>query len=188
MKKKTRTQPRLTHVYQLKITLRHVKPPVWRRILMPSNVTLDYVHAALNFFMGWTDSHLHGFRVGDARYGEPDPYFPGTVQDERKVHLDKIAHEGDTFIYDYDFGDNWEHDVLVEKILDAEPGATYPRCLAGKRACPPEDCGGPHGYMHMLNIIKNTEHEEYEDIVEWLGDAFDPEQFSVDEANAVLRG
>ena len=133
-KAKTNTKPTLTAIYQIKITLRHISPLIWRRIQIPSNVSLDYLHAALNYFMGWTDSHLHGFRIGKTRYGEADPEFPSNVQDERKVRLETIASAGDTFIYDYDFGNNWEHDVLIEKIPPVEPGVTYPRYLDGKRA------------------------------------------------------
>mgnify|MGYP000084270168 CR=1 FL=1 len=133
--------------------------------------------------MGWEYAHLHGFRIGHDTYGEPDPAFPCDIKNECNVRLDKITHEGGAFIYDYDFGDGWEHDLIIEKILPAEPGTDYPVCLDGQRACPPEDCGGPHGYASMLEALHDPNNEEHEEIMEWLGDGFDAEAFDVDTVN-----
>ena len=137
--------------------------------------------------MGWTDSHLHGFRAGRDSYGVPDPNFPGDFNNERNVRLNKIADEGDTIIYDYDFGDSWEHDLKIEKLLPPEPGAHYPRCLKGSRACPPEDCGGPWGYQNLLDALKDPKHENHEEMLEWFGDGLDPEAFDLDDINEALK-
>lgn len=174
-------------IYHLKVTLRHVKPPVWRRIEVPADIKLGKLHEVLQIAMGWTDSHLHGFRKGRESYGVPDPDFPGDFKNERNVRLDSLAGEGETLIYEYDFGDGWEHDLKVEKIVPAAPGVHYPRCTAGKRACPPEDCGGPWGYAELLQAIKDPKHEEHEELLEWVGEEFDPGYFDIDEINAAYE-
>lgn len=170
-------------IYRIKLTLRHVKPPVWRRIEVPADVTLDRMHDVIQLAMGWSDSHLHGFRVGRESYGVVDPDLPGDFKDERKARLKSLAGQGDTFVYDYDFGDGWEHELCIEKTMPAEPGVRYPRCIEGKRACPPEDCGGPWGYSNLLAAIGDPTHEEHDELQEWLGDDFDPEFFDIDEVN-----
>lgn len=131
-------------IYQIKVTLEGIHPPIWRRIQVSSHLTLPQLHAVLQISMGWTNSHLHGFRQGERFYTEPDPnYTDMAVMDERQVQLHQIAPEvGSHFIYEYDFGDSWEHTLVVEQILLPDPGVAYPRCIAGKRACPPEDVGG----------------------------------------------
>lgn len=103
------------------------------------------------------------------------------------MRLDQIVSEGDKLIYEYDFGDGWEHKIRIEKILPAEKGKRYPVCLAGKRACPPEDCGGPPGYERLLEVLRDPKHEEYEETLEWLGGPFDPEAFDVNEVNRMLK-
>jgi hypothetical protein len=138
--------------------------------------------------MGWTDSHLHTFTVGKQAYSVPDPDWDW-VKDERRVRLsDVVAARHKKFLYTYDMGDNWDHTLLIEKVLPPEEGATYPRCLAGKRACPPEDCGGVWGYAEFLEAISDPEHPEHEDMLEWIGGEFDPEAFDLEEVNAALRG
>ncbi len=173
------------NIYQIKITLCHIKPPIWRRIQIAGDTKLGKLHDILQAVMGWTNSHLHAFRVGHDTYGVPDPDFPDDTKSERNVRLNKIAQEGDSLIYEYDFGDGWEHDLEIEKVMPPEPGTQYPICLAGERACPPEDCGGPWGYEHMLEVLNDPEHEEMR---EWVGDEFDPERFEVDEVNGQLKG
>jgi len=174
-------------VFQIKVTLKHVAPAVWRRIQVPVDVRLDRLHEVLQHVMGWTDSHLHGFYVGRTAYGRPDPEFPDDTLDERRVRLDEIAGEGDTVVYEYDFGDGWRHSLKIEKRMPAEPGARYPRCLAGKRACPPEDCGGPPGYARLLEVLADPKHEEHEDMLDWLGGDFDAEAFDPGEVDRALR-
>lgn len=177
------------NTYQVKITLKHIHPPVWRRIQIPADTKLGKLHRVLQAVMGWTDSHLHAFRVGQTTYGvpDPDPLFETEMENERNVRLDQIVSEGDKLIYEYDFGDGWEHEIRIEKVFPAEPGQRYPTCLAGKRTCPPEDCGGPPGYEHLLEVLHNPKHEEYEELLEWLGGPFASEDFDVEEVNQMLK-
>ena len=136
--------------------------------------------------MGWENYHLHQFIVGNAYFGEPDPDFD--AEDDRKVKLIQIVRtEKQKFTYEYDFGDDWRHEILVEKIHQPEPRVRYPVCLKGKRACPPEDCGGVWGYDDLLEIIKDPDNEEYEEMMDWLGGEFDPEAFDLDSINQRLR-
>ncbi len=176
-----------TPIYQIKVTLRDSTPPIWRRIQVKGDTKLDELHDILQIAMGWTDSHLHTFRREAAEYGVPDPDFPDSMEDECSVRLDRIATEGETIIYEYDFGDGWEHDLEIEKVIAPEPGVYYPRCFAGERACPPEDCGGVWGYENMLQILNDPDHEEYEEIREWMGEDFDPEAFDLEEINQLLK-
>lgn len=174
-------------IYQLKITLRHIKPPVWRRLEVPADIKLVKLHNIIQIAMGWTDSHMHAFHVGQAMYGTPDPEWGGGTKNERNVRLDGIVGDGGKLIYEYDFGDGWEHEIKVEKALDADPAVRYPRCTAGKRACPPEDCGGPWGYENLLQAIEDPSHPEHEEMLEWLGGEFDPEAFDLSVINQGLR-
>jgi hypothetical protein len=176
-----------TVIYRIKVTLRHVAPPIWRRIEVPADIKLGKLHRVLQIAMGWTDSHLHAFRVGHESYGIPDPEFPDDMENERNVRLDKVAGEGDTLIYEYDFGDGWEHELKIEKTVPAEPAVRYPRCTAGRRARPPEDCGGPPGYERLLEVLRDPKHAEHEEMREWIGGEFDPEVFDLDEANETLK-
>lgn len=109
------------------------------------------------------------------------------MENERNVRLDQIAAQGDKLIYEYDFGDGWEHELKIEKVLPAEKGQRYPACLAGKRACPPEDCGGPWGYQNLIEILANPKHEEYEEMREWVPPDFDAEAFDLNETDQTLR-
>ncbi len=177
-------------VYQLKVTLRESKPPIWRRIQVPDNITLDRLHMILQHVMGWINSHLYKFEIAGKEYSIPDPdddFYELHFIDSRRTRLNKvISREKARFRYEYDFGDSWEHDILVEKILPAESSTLYPVCLAGKRACPPEDCGGIWGYAELLKVIRDPSHEEYESMMEWLGGSFDPEEFNIGEINRSL--
>lgn len=179
-------------VHQLKVTLREVKPPIWRRLLIPSSFTLGQVHNVVNEAMGWFDSHLHQFTIDGEVYGMSDPFGDLDLESdsfpEDKVKLTEVLPMDNLKArYEYDFGDGWEHDIVVEAVLPAEKGVQYPLCLAGKRACPPEDCGGPGGYYRLLEIIADPTHEEYESMVEWLGPGFEAERFSVAEVNELLK-
>ena len=175
-------------IYQLKVTLDESRPPIWRRILVPGNVTMEHLHYVIQVAMGWTNSHLHQFIVGQTYIGEPDPDYGFEMKDERRVKLDQVAPgEGFKFRYEYDFGDSWLHNLLVEKVLEPEPGQQVPVCIKGKRACPPEDVGGVWGYEEFLAAIGDPEHSEHKDYLEWIGGEFDPEEFDLDETNELLR-
>jgi hypothetical protein len=175
-----------TQVYQLKITLRDIKPPVWRRAQV-KDCSLSKLHDIVQACMGWDGYHLHAFEIGGEQYSEPDPDGMMETEDETRVKLSQVVAQGfKKFTYTYDFGDNWQHTIQVEKVLDAESGVHYPRCLAGKRACPPEDCGGPWGYQEFLEAIRDPEHEQHEDMTEWIGGEFDPEKFDLEAVNEAL--
>ncbi|MBI3775903.1 MAG: plasmid pRiA4b ORF-3 family protein [Gammaproteobacteria bacterium] len=150
---------RAMSIYQIKVTLQNLDLPVWRRIQVKSDTRLDQLHDVLQIVMGWENDHLHGFRAGRNNYGEPDPL--GNTVDERKVRLADIAGVGDKLIYEYDFGDSWEHELNIEKVLEPEPSVHYPVCLAGARACPPEDCGGTYGYKNLLEVLRDPTRGEH---------------------------
>ena len=173
-------------VYQLKITLKHVKPPIWRRIQVKSDIPLKVLHRIIQQVIGWEDEHLHDFNIKGVLYGTAGD---GIGLDETKVRLNRLnLEEKDKFIYTYDFGDTWEHTILVEKILPIDEKTQYPICLAGKRSGPPEDCGGPWGYMELLDVLNDPNDPEYEDRVEWVGEDFDSELFDTEEINSRLKG
>jgi len=176
-------------IYRLKVVLKESSPPIWRRIEVRGSTTLAHLHAILQIAMGWTDSHLHEFVVGDARYGmidlEWDPL--DRPKDERRARLGAIVTDAkDRFRYEYDLGDGWMHEVVVEQISPAETGVRYPRCIGGKRACPPEDVGGIWGYGDFLEALRDPAHEEHETMVEWSGGSFDPEVFDIEAINREL--
>jgi len=176
-------------IYQLKITLRDVThPPVWRRIAVPAGLTLDLLHDVIQEAMGWEDDHMHVFSTPRREYGIPDSDLGHT--DERKVTLAEVlTRPGAKMRYTYDFGDDWEHDIVLEKLLPPDPAAEL-SCLAGKGACPPEDCGGAWGYASLKETLADPDHEEHEDLLDWLGldraADFDPAQFRLDDVNARL--
>lgn len=177
-------------VYQLKVTLKGSKPPIWRRIQVRGSTRLSTLHEILQIVMGWTDSHLHQFIVGDVYYGIPDPEWDwgAEIKNEQRVQLGQIVSGvKDKFIYEYDFGDSWEHELVVEKALSAEAEVAYPVCLTGKRACPPEDVGGIWGYDNFLEALRDPRHPEHEEYIDWIGGEFDPETFDCEEINRALR-
>jgi hypothetical protein len=172
-------------VVSLKLTLRDTKPPVWRRLLVPSETTLADLHHAIQAAMGWEDYHLHTFNIAGRQYG--DPRTVDDVADETRVTLDGLIKSGVArFAYTYDFGDNWEHALVIEKSLPAVEALSRPICTAGKRKCPPEDCGGPWGYRELLDVLANPAHPEHAERREWLGEDFDPDDFHPDSADAML--
>ena len=174
-------------VFQIKVTLKHSKPPIWRRIHLNSNTTLLELHAILQITMGWTNSHLHQFIAHGIYYGEPHPDFGFDVLDEEEYQVYQILNQpGDKFVYEYDFGDGWEHEILLEEILASDSDKTYPFCIKGKRQCPPEDIGGVWGYEGFLEALQDKNHPEHEDYKEWIGGSFDPEEFDVEEVNQML--
>jgi hypothetical protein len=181
-------------IYHLRVSLEGMEPLIWRRLQVPGSASLGWLHAVIQVAMGWTNSHLHQFVVGKQIYSDPtfdlDEYEDGPrVLDENKIAvLDIVPRAKSTFVYEYDFGDSWDHRITVEKILDQDPRAeTFAQCLDGERACPPEDCGGVWGYADLLQIIRNPKHKEYKSMMEWLGGKFDAEAFNRDKINKYLR-
>ncbi len=175
-------------IYQIKITLRASKPPIWRRVMVPSHFSLYKLHQVIQMAMGWTNSHLHQFIIDGQYYSIPSSEDWEPILDERRYKLSQIApYAKHKFVYEYDFGDNWEHVIVVEKILPPESGAKYPVCIKGKRACPPEDVGGVWGYATFLEAIKDPTHEEHDSYLEWIGDEFASEEFNLDDINQGLR-
>jgi len=174
-------------IYELKVALRDVAPTIWRRVQVRSGISLARLHKVLQIVMGWTECHLHEFRVGETCYGVPHPELPPRV-DARKTVLRDVMHSpDDRLTYAYDFGDGWRHDVVLERVLDAEPACEYPRVMDGERACPPEDCGGASGYVHLLAVLADRRHPQHCDVVEWVGGSLDPEAFDATELNRALR-
>ena len=176
-------------IYQLKVTLEDIKPPIWRRIQVRGDVTLFKLYKILQAAMEWEDYHLHQFIVGEDYYAIPSPEdpWPMETKNEKRAKLFQVAPaEKARFIYEYDFGDSWRHKILVEKILPPERDLEHPICLAGKRSRPPEDCGGIGGYYEFLEAISDPKHPEHEDMLDWAGGEFDPERFDKEEINRLL--
>lgn len=187
-------------IYQVRVTLNGSKPPIWRKLAVPSGIVLSELHEVIQVAMGWTDSHLHQFilpgkaagRRQGARYfvTKVTPWGDPTEmdgEDENTFTLGELCPKVKSkLIYEYDFGDGWEHTIEVQKIVEPEPGAGYPVCLGGKKACPPEDCGGIWGYYSLLKTIADPDADDHEDMVEWLGDEFDPDAFDFEKVNAIL--
>jgi Plasmid pRiA4b ORF-3-like protein len=177
-------------IYQIKVTLNDSKPPIWRRLLVADTITLTKLHDILQIAMGWENYHLHMFMIGEQIYGDPEDDETGDLgtKDEKRYRLNQIvSREGFKFRYEYDFGDSWDHTLLVEKIRPAEKGVRYPVCIAGKRACPPEDVGGVWGYAEMLESLSDPESERHNEYIEWLGEDFYPEEFDLEGVNEALH-
>ncbi len=179
------------NIYQFKISLKGIKPKIWRRIQVPENYSFWDLHVAIQDVMGWFDCHLHQFHVNNQVTGGPE--FIGIPNDDKfedEVPIlpgwemfisDFFSLNKKNFLYEYDFGDSWNHDIFLEKILSKKPDTIYPICLAGERACPPEDCGGSYGYEDFIKIIKDPQHKEYKNMMKWSGGNFDPELFDPSE-------
>lgn len=183
--KQTKTaQP--AQIYELKIMLRGSKPPIWRRIAVAADMRLSDLHQVIQVVMGWGNYHLHQFVVRDRCWSDQRMEVEG-AEDERKMRLCELSPAVKSkFIYEYDFGDDWEHEIEVVKIGPPADNVKYPVCLAGKLACPPEDCGGVWGYYEKLEVLKNPKHKDYEELIEWMGKKFDPERFDLEKINAAL--
>jgi hypothetical protein len=178
-------------IYQLKVALLGTNPPIWRRLLVPADLTLAQLHNVLQTAMGWDDGHMHEFRAGQRRFGRPEPADPFVstprVESERTVRLSAVLQRaGAKMIYTYDFGDSWEHQIVLEKCLSSEPPATYPICTDGQLACPPEDCGGIPGYYNLLDALADPSHPRHEELCDWIGGEFNPDDFSVERINRLL--
>jgi hypothetical protein len=175
--------PAAERVYQFRITLLDIQPPIWRRIQV-KNGTLDKLHERIQTAMGWTNSHLHHFKIREQLYGDPDlmqeSFEEMEYNDSTTTRLSAIlpkTGERSRFEYEYDFGDSWRHDVLFEGCLRAKPGQRYPVCVEGARACPPEDVGGTRGYEEFVEAMADPDHERHEEYRRWIGRRFDPEAF-----------
>jgi hypothetical protein len=185
MNQNTKPDPQI--IFQMKVTLKDIEPLIWRKILVSGGITFHKFHKILQIVMGWEDYHLYSFTIGGSDYGIPDPESPYEFKDSRKIKLQK-AISGDTkFVYVYDFGDDWRHEIKVDQILKANKGQFFPVCLKGKRACPPEDVGGAWGYEDFLEAYSDPTHEEHEHMHAWAGDDFDPERFDLQVVNERLR-
>jgi len=178
--------------FTLKITLHGSKPPIWRRLRIAGSYSLLDLHYAIQSSMGWQNCHLFQFDKDEVSYGdltEMNPSWDVGLADAGDVALEDVLHaEKDKMIYTYDFGDGWEHEIVVEKVEHDVAVPDHPECVAGKRACPVEDCGGIHGYQQMLVILADPAHEQHEEILDWVGEAIDPEHFDLAAANDSLAG
>jgi len=200
-------------IHELKITLLGSKPPIWRRIAVPSDMRLSDLHEVIQIVMGWSNYHMHQFIVPNTQskptreelasldwqkryerltmcrdrcWSDPRMELEG-AEDERKTKLRELAPAVKSkFTYEYDFGDGWEHQIEVVKSGPSVEGVKYPVCLDGKLACPPEDCGGIWGYYEMLEALQDPKHEQHIETVEWIRRNFDPERFDLKKVNAVL--
>jgi len=179
-----------TWQYRLRITLLDVRPAIWRELLVPETITLPKLHMAIQHAMGWTNSHLHEFIIRGRHYTDylEEQWDDKPLVDERRVRLESaLGHDVRTFDYVYDFGDDWHHAVVVEaREPQSTASAAAATCVAGARACPPEDVGGTHGYEEFLSIVSDPEHPEHRDTMTWCGGAFDPERFDIEAANRRL--
>lgn len=171
-------------VYELRVALLHIEPTVWRGLSVPADLRLDVLHEVLQAAFGWKNCHLHDFRAGDIRFGMADAQEDLFLVDERAVPLGAVARLGSKLVYLYDFGDDWEHEIVVERVVHR--GDASIRCTGGERACPPEDCGGPHGYGRMLEALAGAKGEEHEEMRRWAPRRFDAEKFDLAAVNKKL--
>jgi hypothetical protein len=172
--------------YQLKVTLKGTKPPIWRRIEVPGWIALSGLHEVIQVAMGWTNSHLHAFAIGGREYGGIDDDAPEELLEDAGFILAEVAGERDRFEYLYDFGDGWDHAVTVEKVVPSSDDVSVARCLAGRRNCPPEDVGGAPGLGELLKAYDDPAQEKHSYYRDWLGDGYDAAAFDLDETNAEL--
>ncbi len=176
-------------VYQLKVSLCGAKPPIWRRLLVPADISLARLHATIGAAFGWHGGHMHVFETAYGDFGRADRELGHRV--DGSVTLEQVAPQvKDKIRYTYDFGDDWVHDIVVEKVLDADPSTAYPRCIGGKRAAPPDDCGGIWGYEELVEVLADPAHPQHEERLQWLGLAdasqFAPDAFDVAAVNRLL--
>jgi len=183
-----RTEPE--RIYQLHVALDDIQPTIWRRLWVADTLTLAKLDRIVQAAMGWTNSHLHEFKIAGKRYGIPDDEWPDDdpASDDRQSHVSAVLGDSvNEFSYLYDFGDHWQHTVKVEKLLKPNEINTWPTCLGGQNACPPEDVGGIGGYMEFLEAVRDPMHEEHIAMWRWSGGPFDPAGFDVNAANAAIR-
>lgn len=177
----------LRSLYQLKITLADIQPPIWRTLTVPSSIGLAKLHAVLQIAMGWKDCHLHQYTLGKVNYGIPDPEFADDIIDESGVRLSALLKsKQDSLVYEYDFGDGWVHTIVLEDVAPYTLDTNAARCLAGERACPPENIGGPPGYEYFMSAWADSAHPEHKDIRQWAGKRFSPDKFDMAAINKKL--
>jgi hypothetical protein len=186
MAARKRAAPKL---YELHVELEDIKPPIWRRILVPGSMKLPALHDLLQLVMGWSDSHLHSFEIGKKTFTVAhDDMEELNMVDEKKYTLGGVLGESvHEFVYEYDFGDGWRHHIKVKQVPQPNTDWFYPLCIAGERAAPPDDVGGAMGYLEFLSAIKDPKHDEHESMLAWIGGAFDPEGFDLNAINRALR-
>jgi len=186
---KRRLPKKTDTVFQIKMTLRGIDPPIWRRI-QTKDCTLEELHALIQVTMGWECEHLYRFDIGGVEYMDLGMGGDEDVKDACETKLSDVLppwNHRPRFYYEYDFGDNWLHQLIVEERFPPEGGVEYPVCVAGQRACPPEDSGGPWGYSDFVETITNPDHQRHEETLEWVGGEFDPERFDLEAVNNELR-
>ncbi|MBI2966219.1 MAG: plasmid pRiA4b ORF-3 family protein [Bacteroidetes bacterium] len=179
----------MSKIFQFKITLSHTNPEIWRRFLVGDNITFYDLHLIIQDVMGWENAHLYQFCYDRHYIGSPEDLERDDVKDARKIRLNEFFTGPNLkIIYEYDFGDSWYHELVLEKIPEEEKGKRYPVCIAGEKKCPPEDCGSIPGFYDMLNILKKKKGREYKEMMEWLGGEFDPDEFDLNSVNERLAG
>lgn len=176
--------PRLGDTFVLRVELRHIEPKIWRRLSVPADVPLDVLHEVIQIAFGWKTRHQHEFSIADIRFAPDDEESELFAVDELGAPLGAVANVGTTFVYRYDFGDGWQHDITVEAVK--ADGADGFSCSDGARACPPEDCGGPPGYANLLEILADPAHPERPELEKIVGGRFSPEKFDLGSANRKL--
>ena len=183
----------MKRILQLKISLIEIEPEIWRRVLVPDSLTLRELHGVIQGAMGWQDCHLHMFEIGGRHFQTPfEDGLELDVEDEREHRLDRLVRVKSRFLYTYDFGDDWNHSVKVEKAMPPDsglldPAGRYvPYCIGGARACPPEDCGGPYGYPELLQALAEPDNPDYRELADWAR-GFEPEAFDIGETNAEIE-
>jgi hypothetical protein len=180
-----------TKIVQLRIQLAGLEPPIWRRVRVPADLPLRRLHDVIQAVFDWLDCHLHQFEVGDKIYGQTEIEGMDAsgvrMHNDRNVRLEALLDRGvDQFVYRYDFGDNWEHLIQVEGVTDPEPGVEYPVLVSGAHRAPPEDCGGPPGFVDFVEAMQDETHEDHEAVLDWYGQPFDPDDMNLDTVEAML--
>ncbi len=183
----------MAKIYQLKITLKSTKPAIWRRVQTNADISLNELHYLVQVVMGWRNSHLHQFNCGGKYYGDKrlwqESFDDFDMRDSLTTKVEKVLNkEKDKILYEYDMGDGWDHNILLEKITTVDIPLVHPICLKGAMRCPPEDCGGVWGYAELVETMKDPNSDQYEEMSEWLGvDAFDPAEFDLEWVNKRLK-
>jgi hypothetical protein len=176
-----------TEIIQMKISLEGIKPEIWRRFVVDISISLSDLHDTIQVIMGWGNTHIYAFYINGAEYLTPEGQFDSDAKDPNAKNLKNLKLKtGDVIRYVYDFGDNWEHTIKIEKVSISEEKTLLPRCLEGARNCPPEDCGAIPGYKDILEAMKNPNSAVAKEILEWLGEPYDPELFDLKEINDVF--